>query len=64
MELSSRFLVVLNSEIQSKHHVVQGGGNAEMQRDMGMIGNILMDAPFHQDLQELRSYAMDKAFWN
>ena len=36
----------------------------EMQRDMGMTGSILMDAPFHQDLQELRSYAMDKAFRN
>ena len=36
----------------------------EMQRDMGMAGNLLMDAPFHQNLEELRFYAIDKAFWN
>ena len=36
----------------------------EMQGDMSMTGNLLMDAPFHQNLEELRFYAIDKAFWN
>ena len=38
--------------------------SVKVQMEMNSPGNILMDAPTHNNFQELVTLATDKAFWN